>query len=156
MRHSFTALAVAIFALLTAVVVAPALHANVAEAPPNIVLIISDDHGFPDYGFMGHPDIQTPHLDRLASESHVYTRGYVSTPLCCPSLTTMQTGLYAYQHGYTGNDPAARGDRQPWVDHYKSMPQLPLMLQEKGLPQPAHRQVLAKGSCDCRLHAHYG
>ena len=38
----------------------------------------------------------------LAAESHVYTRGYVSTPLCCPSLTTMQTGLYAYQHGYTG------------------------------------------------------
>ncbi len=132
MRHSFS-----IFAVLIGVFAAAPLHAAPSEqpseqpsqAPPNIVLIISDDHGFPDYGFMGHPDIQTPHLDRLASESHVYTRGYVSTPLCCPSLTTMQTGLYAYQHGYTGNDPAEGGDRQPWLDRYKTTPQLPLMLQ---------------------------
>lgn len=101
---------------------------------PNIVLIISDDHGFPDYGFMGHPHIQTPNLDRLASESHVYTRGYVSTPLCCPSLTTMQTGLYAFEHGYTGNDPAQAngGSRQEWLAHYKTLPQLPKMLQAKG------------------------
>ena len=135
MRHSFS-----IFAVLIGVFAAAPLHAAPSEqpseqpsqAPPNIVLIISDDHGFPDYGFMGHPDIKTPHLDRLAAESHVYTRGYVSTPLCCPSLTTMQTGLYAYQHGYTGNDPAEGGDRQPWLDRYKTTPQLPLMLQEKG------------------------
>ena len=73
-----------------------------ADSPPNVVLIISDDHGFPDYGFMGHPHIKTPNLDRLASQSHVITRGYVSTPLCGPSLTSIQTGLYASQNGYTG------------------------------------------------------
>lgn len=78
---------------------------DVAERPPNIVLIISDDHGWPDYGFMGHPVIQTPNLDRLASESMIYTRGYVPTPVCRPSLATLATGLYPHQHKITGNDP---------------------------------------------------
>ena len=53
--------------------------------PPNVVLIISDDHGWTDYGFMGHDVVQTPALDRLASESMVYTRGYLPSPLCRPS-----------------------------------------------------------------------
>lgn len=78
---------------------------DVAEPPPNIVLIISDDHGWPDYGFMGHPVIHTPNLDRLASESMVYPRGYVPAPLCRPSLATLATGLYPHQHKITGNDP---------------------------------------------------
>ena len=38
-------------------------------APPNVVMIIGDDQAWTDYGFMGHPHIQTPHLDKLASES---------------------------------------------------------------------------------------
>lgn len=76
-----------------------------AEAPPNVVLIISDDQGWRDYSFMGHPEIQTPHIDRLASESLVYTRGYVPDSLCRPSLASMLTGQFPHRHGITGNDP---------------------------------------------------
>ncbi len=75
---------------------------------PNVVLIISDDQGWTDYGFMGHPHIQTPHLDRLASEGLTFTRGYVTAPLCRPSLASIITGLYPHQHGITGNDPAVQ------------------------------------------------
>src|SRR5205085_2677397 len=46
-----------------------------AERPPNIVLIISDDQGWTDYGFMGHPKIQTPNLDKLAAQCLAYSRG---------------------------------------------------------------------------------
>ena len=84
--------------------------------PPNVVLIISDDHGWTDYGFMGHDAVQTPALDRLASESMVYTRGYLPSPLCRPSLATIATGLYPHQHGITGNDPPGKwpeGARNP-------------------------------------------
>ena len=49
---------------------------------PNVVVIISDDQAWTDYGFMGHPVIQTPHLDRLAEHSLVMDRGYVAAPLC--------------------------------------------------------------------------
>ena len=72
---------------------------------PNIIFIISDDQAFGDYGFMGHEHIQTPNIDQLAKESLTFTRGYVSAPLCSPSLASIITGLYAYQHGITGNDP---------------------------------------------------
>ena len=76
-----------------------------AAERPNVVFILSDDQGWNDYGFMGHPHIQTPTLDKLASESLVYERGYVTAPLCRPSLAGMITGLYPHQTGIRGNDP---------------------------------------------------
>jgi len=79
------------------------------KQPPNIVLIVSDDQAWNDYGFMGHPHIQTPNLDRLASESLLFRRGYVPSSLCSPSLATLITGLYPHQHGITGNDPQRQG-----------------------------------------------
>ena len=74
-------------------------------APPNVVLIVSDDQAWTDYGFMGHPHIQTPRLDRLARESLVFRRGYVTSSLCCPSLASLITGKYPHQHKITSNDP---------------------------------------------------
>ncbi|MGH9628560.1 MAG: sulfatase family protein, partial [Bryobacteraceae bacterium] len=82
----------------------PALQAG-GKRPPNVVLIISDDHGWRDYGFMGHSVVRTPNLDRLAARSIAYTRGYVPASLCRPSLASIMTGLYPHQHGITGNDP---------------------------------------------------
>ena len=76
------------------------------ERPPNVLLIISDDQAWSDYGFMGHAQIQTPHLDHLASNSLCFTRGYATAPLCSPSLASIISGRYAYTHGVTGNDPA--------------------------------------------------
>ena len=78
------------------------------DSKPNIVLILSDDQTWTDYGFMGHDVIRTPHLDRLAEESVLYLRGYVPTPLCRPSLMSLVTGHYAKDHGVTGNDPSPR------------------------------------------------
>ena len=76
-------------------------------APPNVVLIISDDQAWTDYGFMGHPAIETPRLDQLASESVLFPHGYVPDSLCRPSLVSIVTGLYPHQHKVVGNDPPA-------------------------------------------------
>lgn len=73
---------------------------------PNLVFIISDDHAWTDYGFMGHPHIETPNLDKLAARSALFSRGYVPTALCRPALATFANGLYAHQSKITGNDPA--------------------------------------------------
>jgi len=78
------------------------------DARPNIVMIISDDQAWTDYGFMDHPVIDTPHLDQLARASVVFRRGYVPTALCRPSLMTLVTGHYAHHHGVTGNDPSPK------------------------------------------------
>ena len=73
--------------------------------PPNVVMIISDDQAWTDFGFMGHEEIRTPHIDALAARSLVFERGYVPSSLCRPSLATMITGLYPHEHKITGNDP---------------------------------------------------
>jgi len=80
---------------------------------PNIVVIISDDHAWTDYGFMGHPQIKTPRLDRLASQSLTFTRGYVPSSLCCPSLASIISGLYPHQHKVTSNDPPRPPEVRP-------------------------------------------
>lgn len=103
---------------------------------PNVVLIISDDQGYTDYGFMGHQTVKTPRIDKLAAESVLFTRGYVTTALCCPSLATMLTGLYPHQHKITGNDPAGRRgkprDRKPFYEAFMKCPRLPAMLGRAG------------------------
>ncbi len=72
---------------------------------PNVVFILSDDQGWSDYSFMGHPHIKTPNIDRLAAQGILYERGYVTAPLCRPSLASIVTGLYPHQLEIRGNDP---------------------------------------------------
>ena len=57
--------------LLALVFLGGAVHLGAADRLPNIVLIISDDQAWTDYGFMGHSAIKTPHLDKLARRSLV-------------------------------------------------------------------------------------
>ena len=78
---------------------------DITPSRPNVVLIISDDHAWTDYSFMGHSRAQTPNIDRLSHESLTFTRGYVATAICSPSLASILTGRHAHQHGITGNDP---------------------------------------------------
>ncbi len=112
---------------VTIVVVGMGYSARTAEnTPPNVVLIISDDHGFPDYGFMQSKIAKTPNLDRIASQSMLYTRGYVM-PVCSPSLACLLTGQLPHVHGITGNDLSSDGikalsangkkDRAPLSSH---------------------------------------
>lgn len=118
-----------------------------AAERPNVVLIISDDHGWGDYGFMGHPQIKTPHIDRLAREGLAFDRGYVPSSLCCPSLASIITGLYPHQHRVTSNDPplppglaprdfhqseAFRAGRDVMNRHLAAHPTLPQRLGELG------------------------
>lgn len=124
------------------------VFANAADRP-NIVMIISDDQAWTDYSFMGHPSIETPHLDQLAKESLTFRRGYVPTSLCRPSLMTMITGLYPHQHGVVGNDPPWAGmnegtkrpnhfampylqSRRDYLSHVDAATTLPDMLKPLG------------------------
>lgn len=99
---------------------------------PNIVLIISDDQAWTDYGFMAHEHIRTPHLDRLAAQGMLFRRGYVASSLCRPSLATMVTGLYPHQHRLTSNDQPKGQPREALTHHIDDAPTLPRLLAEKG------------------------
>lgn len=111
---------------------------------PNIVFILSDDQAWTDYGFMGHEHIETPRLDKFAAESLTFTRGYVPTSLCSPSLATIITGLYPKDHKVLGNDRALPGNtrenRKEWryknyepvIENFKKLTTLPDLLKDKG------------------------
>ncbi len=63
---------------------------------PNIVLVMTDDQGYGDFGFTGNPVLQTPHLDALAAQSAHVERFYVS-PVCTPTRASLMTGRYNYR-----------------------------------------------------------
>lgn len=105
---------------------------SAVAAPPNVVIILGDDQAWTDYGFMGHPQIKTPHLDRLASESACFAKGYVPSSLCRPSLASLITGLYPHQHKIVGNDPPKGTDRAEMLRHIHRLPTLPKWLSDKG------------------------
>ncbi len=139
-----------------AAVVACVLGRSVAAAdavaatrpgPRNVVLIISDDQHWRDYGFMGHERLRTPHLDRLARESLVYRCGYVPSSLCCPSLASIITGRLPHEHRIVGNDPpeqpgvprnspegkaAFMAGREAMNRHLAEWPLLPQLLADRG------------------------
>jgi arylsulfatase A-like enzyme len=79
--------------------------AVMAGNKPNVVFILSDDQSWDDYGFMGHPHLETPNLDQLAGEGFLYERGYATAAICRPSLASIVTGLYPHQTGVRGNRP---------------------------------------------------
>ena len=117
-----------------------------AKNQPNIVFILSDDQSWTDYSFMGDENIETPRIDQFAKESLTFTRSYVPTPLCSPSLATIITGLYPKDHGILGNDKVyerVKGDRKisrqnrseaykPIISAFEKQTTLPDMLKEKG------------------------
>jgi arylsulfatase A-like enzyme len=92
-----------LYRVIVLVLLACSRVVGAADRPPNIVLIISDDQAWTDFGFMGHDAIETPHLDRLASESLVFDHGYVPSSLCCPSLASIITGTHPF--GNSGHAP---------------------------------------------------
>ena len=118
------------------------------EQPPNIVFIISDDQAWTDYSFMDHEAIETPNLDKLANESRTFTRGYVPTSLCAPSLASIITGVFPRDHMVLGNDRVLPGDdkegkpawQSEWrannyasvIENFKTLNTLPKLLKEKG------------------------
>lgn len=88
---------------------APAVALAARDRPPHVVMILADDLGWRDVGFMGNGFVETPHLDALARTGVVFTQAYASAPNCAPTRACLMSGQYPPRHGiYTVVDP-----RQP-------------------------------------------
>lgn len=70
------------------------------KAPPNIVIIITDDQGYGDLSCHGNPILKTPHLDRLHDEGVRFTDFLVS-PTCSPTRSALMTGRHEFRNGVT-------------------------------------------------------
>jgi N-acetylglucosamine-6-sulfatase len=69
----------------------------------NIVFVLIDDLRYDSMGFMGHPVLQTPHIDRMARNGIHLKNAFVTTSLCSPSRASILTGLYAHTHQILDN-----------------------------------------------------
>ena len=83
--------------LLSALLAGGPVNLTLADAiRPNVILIMTDDQGYGDFGFTGNPVIKTPHLDALASRSALMTQFYVA-PVCAPTRASLMTGRYNFR-----------------------------------------------------------
>ena len=71
---------------------------------PNLLFLFTDEQRQDTMAAYGNHLIQAPHLDALAAGSVVFTRAYVSQPVCTPSRATIMTGLYPHTCGCTANN----------------------------------------------------
>ncbi len=70
---------------------------------PNVIVIIADDAGYIDFGFMGSEDLETPEIDKLAQSGVIFTDAHVSATVCGPSRAGLITGKYQQRFGFEAN-----------------------------------------------------
>ncbi len=88
------------------------------DSRPNIILILIDDMGWKDVGFMGSMYYRTPNIDRLSREGMVFTDAYAAAPNCAPSRACLLTGMYTPRHGIYTVNSSERGNAR----HRKLIP----------------------------------
>lgn len=126
---------VAVFLIVTVSILAFVPDTR-AGRPPNIVLILSDDAGYADFGFQGSKTFQTPNLDKLAANGVKFTQAYVTAAVCGPSRAGLLTGKYQQKFGfeennvkgymsassrYLGDDMGLPLDQVTMADHLKAL-----------------------------------
>jgi arylsulfatase A-like enzyme len=71
---------------------------EVTAAPPNVLLVLTDDQGYGDLGWHGNPIVQTPVLDKFARSS-IQLRNFYVSPVCTPTRASLMTGRYHHRTG---------------------------------------------------------
>jgi arylsulfatase A-like enzyme len=77
--------------------------ASPASGKPNVVVILFDDLGLHDQGYLGATDLKTPNIDRLAAAGTVCRNWYSNAPVCAPARSALMTGRYPLRAGVPTN-----------------------------------------------------
>lgn len=84
--------------------------------PPNLLVIMSDEHAPQFSGFGGHPLVRTPHLDALAARGVTFDAAYCASPLCTPSRMSFMTGRHVHRNpGGWDNSSHLSTDAATWA-----------------------------------------
>ena len=101
------------FVLLFSLVTVNGTYGTHAGEKPNVIIIFTDDQGYGDLGCYGSPNIETPHIDRLAAEGIRFTSFYAA-PFCGPSRAQLLTGCYHARCSHSHNEgPGAKTGLHP-------------------------------------------
>jgi arylsulfatase A-like enzyme len=96
---------VASFLCLVLVAIGGNDWAAATERKPNVIIILSDDAGYADFGVEGCRDIRTPRIDSIAERGIRCTSAYVTASVCAPSRAGLITGRYQQRFGHEFNGP---------------------------------------------------
>ena len=102
MKTNLVPVVVSGFAALQTIPVQAAVEAQ-HEQQPNILIILTDDAGYNDFGFMGSKQMETPNIDALAQQGVVFNDGHVAATVSSPSRACLVTGRYGHRFGYECN-----------------------------------------------------
>ena len=89
------------------------------DRPPNILVVLSDEHTAAAAGWAGHPHVRTPHLDRLAAQGVSFDRAYTNSPMCVPSRLSLMSGRYVHQIGAWDNGVIPGPTCRTWGHHLR-------------------------------------
>ena len=85
----------------------------------NVLFILSDQHNAKVLGHRGHPDVRTPHLDRMAAEGVRFENAVTQNPICTPSRVSYLSGQYCHNHGYYGLSGPHPGGLPSLLSHFR-------------------------------------
>ena len=81
----------------------PVTTASGAGPRPDVVVVVVDDLRWDEFGAAGHPYLETPNIDRLATEGALFANSFHAVPLCSPNRASLLTGQYPSRHGVIDN-----------------------------------------------------
>lgn len=90
------------FILTTLLSLLTLTRADLVAAPPNFLLIFTDDHGYGDVSAYGASDVRTPNIDRIGAQGILFTTMRANCTVCSPSRAALLTGRYADRVGVPG------------------------------------------------------
>ena len=121
MRHLFLLFAICFLHACAAFPEPLSPQPEVVVKRPNIILITAEDLG-PRVGFMGDPVAVTPNLDRLASQSVVFTRAFTTAGVCSPSRAALITGMHQTTIGAHNMRTSSYGEKMAEGQPYRAIP----------------------------------
>lgn len=81
-----------------------------AADKPNVIVFLSDDVGYGEFGFQGNKEIPTPNIDAIARNGVRFTSGYVAATYCSPCRAGLLTGRYPTRFGHEFNAGGPKGE----------------------------------------------
>ena len=112
----------------SAALVSRSFAASASRRRPNVVLIMTDNHGPWTLGCYGNADIRTPNINRLAKEGVRFTGAFSSNAVCSPTRATYLTGLIPSQHGvhcFLSRDEAQMGtNAYSTIEEFRTLPEI--------------------------------
>src|SRR5690606_10169639 len=95
------------------------IQAQIIRDRPNFVIVMTDDQGYGDVGYMGNPEVKTPNLDDMA-ESGLRLDRFYTAPVCSPTRAAVLTGRYPNRAGVFSWGHALRPQEQTIAKFLKS------------------------------------